>query len=55
MQRWNPYETVLGVNNVGTLELKWSQQCSWQLIPILARRGKWGGLYRLATTATYMR
>jgi eukaryotic-like serine/threonine-protein kinase len=24
MQRWNPYETVLGVNNVGSLNLKWS-------------------------------
>ena len=24
MQRWNPYETTLGVNNVGTLGLKWS-------------------------------
>ena len=23
MQRWNPYETVLGVNNVGGLGLKW--------------------------------
>ena len=23
MQRWNPYETVLGVNNVGSLRLKW--------------------------------
>jgi outer membrane protein assembly factor BamB len=23
MQRWNPYETVLGVNNVGELGLKW--------------------------------
>jgi len=23
MQRWNPYETVLGVNNVGDLKLKW--------------------------------
>ena len=23
MQRWNPNETVLGVNNVGTLQLKW--------------------------------
>jgi len=23
MQRWNPYETVLGVNNVGSLQLKW--------------------------------
>jgi uncharacterized repeat protein (TIGR01451 family) len=23
MQRWNPYETVLGVNNVGDLRLKW--------------------------------
>jgi outer membrane protein assembly factor BamB len=24
MQRWNPYETVLGVSNVGTLGLKWA-------------------------------
>jgi outer membrane protein assembly factor BamB len=24
MQRWNPYETVLGVNNVSGLKLKWS-------------------------------
>jgi len=24
MQRWNPYETILGVNNVGSLQLKWS-------------------------------
>jgi eukaryotic-like serine/threonine-protein kinase len=24
MQRWNPYETVLGVNNVGGLQLLWS-------------------------------
>ena len=24
MQRWNPYETVLGVINAGTLALKWS-------------------------------
>jgi outer membrane protein assembly factor BamB len=23
MQRWNPYETVLGVGNVGSLQLKW--------------------------------
>jgi lysophospholipase L1-like esterase len=23
MQRWNPYETVLGVNNVGSLQPKW--------------------------------
>ncbi len=23
MQRWNPYETVLGVNNVGNLQVKW--------------------------------
>jgi outer membrane protein assembly factor BamB len=23
MQRWNPYETVLGVGNVGGLQLKW--------------------------------
>jgi outer membrane protein assembly factor BamB len=24
MQRWNPYETILGVKNVGELKLKWS-------------------------------
>jgi outer membrane protein assembly factor BamB len=24
MQRWNPYETLLGVSNVGTLQVKWS-------------------------------
>jgi outer membrane protein assembly factor BamB len=24
MQRWNPYETILGVNNVGGLKVKWS-------------------------------
>jgi hypothetical protein len=23
MQRWNPYETVLGVDNVGRLQVKW--------------------------------
>ncbi len=23
MQRWNPYETALGVGNVGTLQVKW--------------------------------
>jgi glucose dehydrogenase len=24
MMRWNPYEKVLNVNNVGSLELKWA-------------------------------
>jgi len=28
MQRWNPYETVLGVNNVGNLQLKWKVSMS---------------------------
>ena len=23
MQRWNPYETVIGINNAGSLQLKW--------------------------------
>ncbi len=23
MQRWNPYETLIGVNNAGSLKLKW--------------------------------
>jgi len=26
MQRWNPYETLLGVNNVDKLQLKWSHR-----------------------------
>src|ERR1700722_17900147 len=26
MQRWNPYETALGVNNVGSLALTWAYQ-----------------------------
>ena len=28
MQRWNPCETVLGIHNVGTLQLKWSYATS---------------------------
>jgi outer membrane protein assembly factor BamB len=28
MQRWNPCEKVLGVNNVGNLVLKWSYNAS---------------------------
>jgi hypothetical protein len=28
MQRWNPYETVLGVGNVGSLQLKWKNPIS---------------------------
>jgi uncharacterized repeat protein (TIGR01451 family) len=31
MQRWNPYETVLGVNNVGELKLKWQNAASISL------------------------
>src|SRR5215471_1523390 len=26
MQRWNPYETALGVGNVGDLQLKWKDR-----------------------------
>ena len=44
MQRWNPYETVLGVGNVGGLKLKWSN--IRQHNPRAARRGKWSGLCR---------
>jgi len=29
MQRWNPYETVLGVGNVGGLQVKWKYQNSF--------------------------
>jgi len=32
MQRWNPYETVLGVNNVGGLGLKWKISTNGQQI-----------------------
>ena len=28
MQRWNPFETVLGAKNVGSLQLKWSYDIS---------------------------
>ena len=30
MQRWNPYETVLGVGNVGSLQLKWKNKVGTQ-------------------------
>ena len=56
MQRWNPYETVLGVGNVGGLQVKWTNPIgSSTALQILARRGKWGGLFRLTTPATCMR
>jgi outer membrane protein assembly factor BamB len=35
MQRWNPYETVLGVGNAGSLQLKWKN-------PIGAHTGGFG-------------
>jgi hypothetical protein len=48
MQRWNPYETVLGVNNVGSLKLKMEEsRRPVPIIFILARSGEWRGLYRL--------
>ena len=33
MQRWNPYETVLGVNNVGSLQLKWKNSIAGVYLP----------------------
>jgi uncharacterized repeat protein (TIGR01451 family) len=33
MQRWNPYETILGVNNVGSLQVKWNNPISQELSP----------------------
>jgi glucose dehydrogenase len=32
MQRWNPYETVLGVGNVGSLQLKWKNPIGGYLL-----------------------
>ena len=57
MQRWNPYETVLGVNNVGGLQLKWKNPIGNGELQstILTCSGEWGGLCRLATTVTCMR
>ena len=48
MQRWNPYETVLGVGNVGGLRLKWKNPSTTNGTAgtLLARSGKWGGLRR---------
>ena len=50
MQRWNPYETVLGVNNVGNLELKWKDPDQPPSYPAGTsyhpRRGEWGGVCR---------
>jgi outer membrane protein assembly factor BamB len=36
MQRWNPYETALGVNNVGTLGLKWASPLFTPTPPVVA-------------------
>jgi outer membrane protein assembly factor BamB len=33
MQRWNPYETVLGVGNVGGLQLKWNDPTNYSNSP----------------------
>ena len=34
MQRWNPYETVLGVNNAGSLQLKWKKPLGSHASPL---------------------
>jgi outer membrane protein assembly factor BamB len=34
MQRWNPYETILGINNVATLGLKWTYRTNSGLIEL---------------------
>jgi glucose dehydrogenase len=36
MQRWNPHETVLGVNNVGSLQLKWKSPIAAGLLGIIS-------------------
>jgi outer membrane protein assembly factor BamB len=36
MQRWNPYETILGVNNVGKLGLKWTFPIGTSTPPVVA-------------------
>jgi outer membrane protein assembly factor BamB len=33
MQRWNPYETVLGVDSVGSLQLKWKNSIASVYLP----------------------
>ena len=54
MQRWNPYETVLGVGNAGGLKLKWRTPSTGAFIertashiPDLAGRSERSGLCRL--------
>ena len=34
MQRWNPYVTVLGVNNVGDLQLKWRNSVAFNALSV---------------------
>ena len=46
MHRYNPYEKVLNVHNVGNLGLKWSYTTGAGVC-LLARRGEWGGVCRL--------
>ena len=45
MQRWNPYETVLGVNNVGNLKLKWANNLSGPSSPAVTNGVVYIGSY----------
>ena len=50
MQRWNPYETVLGVNNVGEPEVEVAKSPRRRKATTVGFRtcgGEWGGLFRL--------
>jgi len=48
MKRWNPYETVLGINNVGGLQVKWKHSASmFQHTPVSSPAvGEWSGIFR---------
>ena len=41
MQRWNPYETALGVDNVGSLQVKWKNPIGTYSDNVLDARGFW--------------
>jgi hypothetical protein len=49
MQRWNPCEKVLGVNNVGNLGLRWSYATDFLGVCFACDSG-WGGVRRLIST-----
>jgi outer membrane protein assembly factor BamB len=51
MQRWNPYETVLGVGNVGNLQVKWKNPIGTWLNPFLSSPAVVNGVVYVGSSA----